>query len=204
MISVIVPVYNAGRYLDECLSSIINQTYKNLEIILVDDGSIDGCGALCDAWKEKDCRVKVAHTENKGVSHARNLGLELSTGQYLSFVDADDWIDEDMYTCMMEVIKDAGVDVCIGGVLKEYTSQTVNDFICEDERCSVFVRQELIKEMFSVKHKKLFSWFLVDKLFSRNVIANNRLDENVSHGEDMLFMWYVLKHVKKAGYVPAF
>ena len=93
LISVIVPVYKAEQYLDRCVQSIVDQTYKNLEIILVDDGSPDNCPAMCDAWAEKDSRVRVIHKENGGVASARNVGLDNAVGQYISFVDSDDWID---------------------------------------------------------------------------------------------------------------
>ena len=93
LISVIVPVYNVAAYLDECVKSIVNQTYSNLEIILVDDGSTDESEALCDAWGDRDSRVLVIHKENGGVSTARNAGLWLAKGSYISFVDGDDYID---------------------------------------------------------------------------------------------------------------
>lgn len=93
LISVIVPVYKVEPYLDRCVQSIVDQTYKNLEIILVDDGSPDNCPAMCDAWAEKDSRVLVIHKENGGVSSARNAGLDMATGDYISFVDADDLLD---------------------------------------------------------------------------------------------------------------
>ena len=97
VISVIVPVYNVEKYLDKCVDSIVNQTYKNLEIILVDDGSPDNCPKMCDAWVEKDSRIKVIHKENGGVSSARNAGLKASCGEYIGFVDSDDFIQPDMF-----------------------------------------------------------------------------------------------------------
>jgi len=93
LISVIVPVYIVEPYLDRCVQSIVNQTYKNLEIILVDDGSPDNSPAMCDAWAEKDSRIRVIHKENGGVSSARNAGLDMATGSYITFVDADDWLE---------------------------------------------------------------------------------------------------------------
>ena len=89
LISVIIPVYKVEKYLDRCLESIVNQTYKNLEIILVDDGSPDNCPAMCDAWIEKDERIRVIHKENSGVSSARNKGIDVATGDYIGFVDSD-------------------------------------------------------------------------------------------------------------------
>lgn len=97
LLSVIIPTYNVEKYLDKCVESIVNQTYKNLEVILVDDGSTDDSGKICDEWTKKDERIKVYHKENGGLSDARNYGIEKSNGIYLSFVDSDDYIDKDMY-----------------------------------------------------------------------------------------------------------
>lgn len=97
LISVIVPIYNVEKYLRVCLDSILGQTYTALELILVDDGSPDGCGAICDQYAAMDARIKVIHKENGGLSDARNAGLEIATGEYISFIDSDDWIDRDLY-----------------------------------------------------------------------------------------------------------
>ena len=97
LVSVIVPIYNVEKYLEKCIESIVNQTYKNLEIILVDDGSPDNCPAICDEWAQKDSRIKVIHKKNGGLSSARNAGLEVSNGEYISFVDSDDWLDENTF-----------------------------------------------------------------------------------------------------------
>ena len=97
LISVIVPVYKVEKYLDRCVESIVGQTYENLEIILVDDGSPDSCGDMCDAWAQRDSRVKVVHKKNGGLSDARNAGVEASTGAWIGFSDSDDYIAPDMY-----------------------------------------------------------------------------------------------------------
>ena len=97
LISVIVPIYKVEDYLDRCVESIVNQTYKNLEIILVDDGSPDNCPQMCDDWAKKDNRIKVVHKKNGGLSDARNAGLNIANGEYISFIDSDDWIDLSTY-----------------------------------------------------------------------------------------------------------
>ena len=96
LISVIIPVYKVEEYLDECVLSVIRQTYANLEIILVDDGSPDNCPRMCDEWATKDSRIKVIHKENGGLSDARNAGLDAAEGQYIAFIDSDDYIKPDM------------------------------------------------------------------------------------------------------------
>ena len=95
-ISVIIPVYKVEEFLDDCVRSVIAQTHTNTEIILVDDGSPDNCPAMCDSWAEKDKRIKVIHKPNGGLSDARNAGLEIATGEYISFIDSDDWILPEM------------------------------------------------------------------------------------------------------------
>ena len=102
-ISVIVPVYKAEAYLDRCIESILAQTYTDFELILVNDGSPDNCGAICDEYAEKDPRVRVIHKENGGVSTARNAGLAAATGEFIAFVDPDDWVEVDMYEKMYNI-----------------------------------------------------------------------------------------------------
>ncbi len=116
LISVIVPVYNVEAYLDRCIASIVGQTYKNLEIILVDDGSSDNCPGMCDAWKEKDSRIKVIHKKNGGVSDARNVGMAIASGELMGFVDSDDYIHSEMYQMLYENMLETHSDISICGV----------------------------------------------------------------------------------------
>ena len=126
LISIIVPVYNVEQYLDDCLISIINQTYKNIEIILIDDGSTDKSGKICDEYAKKDSRIIVIHKENGGVSSARNAGLRIAKGAYIGFVDPDDWIAEDMYEVLYSNAKkyDADVSVCKYKIVKNNSIKT--------------------------------------------------------------------------------
>ena len=119
LISVIVPVYNVEQYLPRCIDSILSQTYSNLEVILVDDGSADGSGNLCDVYARKDGRIKVVHQANAGVSAARNAGLAAATGDYIGFVDSDDWIEPDMYHRLLENALQYGAQVSACGIFNE-------------------------------------------------------------------------------------
>lgn len=110
-ISVIVPVYKVEKYLDACVESIVNQTYKDLEIILVDDGSPDNCPAMCDAWAQKDTRIKVIHKKNGGLSSARNAGIAIAKGEYIGFVDSDDIINPAMYELLYNAIRSTDSDI---------------------------------------------------------------------------------------------
>ncbi len=122
MISVIVPVYNVEPYLRKCLDSILVQTYRDLEILIIDDGSTDGSGAICDEYSEKDERIRVSHTDNHGLSAARNLGLDNATGDWIGFVDSDDWIELDMYEVLLRKAEKTGADVVECGCHADYTT----------------------------------------------------------------------------------
>lgn len=113
-ISIIIPVYKVEAYLHKCLDSILCQTWKNLEIILVDDGSPDQCGAICDNYAKKDSRIRVLHKRNAGVARARNDGLDLATGEYISFIDSDDWIAENTYEQLYQGLKKYHADCSVG------------------------------------------------------------------------------------------
>lgn len=120
LISIIIPIYKVEAYLNECIASVVNQSYKNLEIILVDDGSPDRCPDMCDEWAKKDERIKVIHKANGGLSDARNAGIEVASGEFISFVDSDDWIDSKMYEMMISAIEKENADICSCGIMVSY------------------------------------------------------------------------------------
>ena len=128
-LSVIVPVYKVEAYIIKCVESIINQTYKNLEIILVDDGSPDNCGKICDEYADLDSRIKVIHKKNGGLSDARNHGIKIATGDYITFVDSDDYIESDMYQVLMELSQqnDADISACNMAYVYEKDSKVKRD-----------------------------------------------------------------------------
>ena len=115
LLSVIVPVYNVETYLPRCVDSILQQSYENMEVILVDDGSQDGSGKICDEYAARDSRVKVIHKENGGLSSARNAGLDTAAGEYLTFVDSDDWIEPDAYCPMIALLEENNAALVCGG-----------------------------------------------------------------------------------------
>ena len=122
MISVIIPVYNTEKYLPRCIESVLAQTYRNLDIIIVDDGSPDNSGKICDEYAEKDSRVRVFHKENGGLSSARNFGLEKAcekNSEYIGFVDSDDWIEPEMYEQLLKALQEAGADIAICGYVRD-------------------------------------------------------------------------------------
>lgn len=199
-ISVIVPVYNGEKYLDRCISSIVNQTYKHLEIIIVDDGSIDNSGDICEKWKEKDERIVVIHTSNGGVSRARNIALDLARGEYIAFVDADDWIDVDMYDSMIMAMQKTNADICAGGHVLSISDKTV--MVYENNAAKLLNRDEAIIAMYAGKIRRPLGWELWDKLFRRVLFDNLRFQCNRKVAEDKLLLWQIMKRVNNVYQIP--
>lgn len=134
LISVIVPIYNVEKYLSKCVDSIINQTYKNLEIILVDDGSPDNCPKICDEYAKQDSRIKVIHKENGGLSDARNAGMKVATGEYVSFIDSDDYISDDFIETLYATMKTENSDIVECDIVKFEDGTTP---VIEKENCEI-------------------------------------------------------------------
>lgn len=136
-ISVIVPVYKVEKYLDKCVASILNQTHTDIEVILVDDGSPDNCGVMCDEWASKDTRIHVIHKENGGISSARNRGLDEAKGEFISFIDSDDYVETNMLEVLYKGLIDNDADVSVCGVYNVYDSfmrpqtEGIKEFICD-------------------------------------------------------------------------
>lgn len=128
LISVIVPIYNVEKYLERCVDSIVNQTYKNLELILVDDGSPDNCPQMCDDYAKKDSRIKVIHKKNGGLSDARNAGMAVATGEYISFIDSDDYVSDDFFECLLNVMNKENSDIAECSVVKFYEDNHFDEF----------------------------------------------------------------------------
>ncbi len=164
LISVIVPAYNVKPYLERCINSIINQTYQELEIILVDDGSTDDTGVLCDAIAERDKRIVVLHKENGGLSDARNAGLEVAAGEFISFIDADDYIELDMYEQMIEEMEDETVSLVAVGFIVTNADGKENVLAAEQKR--KMTKEEALMDIF--EGGELFP-SSVNKLFRRDL-----------------------------------
>lgn len=168
-ISIIIPVYKVQEYLPKCIESVLQQTYHNLEIILVDDGSPDNCGKICDAYARKDKRIHVIHKKNEGVAKARNTGIEYATGEYISFIDSDDWIAKNAYQVLYQGIKqydaDCAVGKCINVVDKKGTLRAV-------KKPAQPVRCETPTE--AMKHVLLSGSAIWNRLFKRRVFHTLR------------------------------
>ena len=145
LISVIIPVYNVEKYLTKCIESIIKQTYSNLEIILVNDGSPDNCGKICDEYAKKDNRIKVIHKNNGGQSEARNYGLEIATGKYITFLDSDDYISEDYIEYMYKLIKNNNADISICGV--QIVNKENKKYKTDETEVKIYKTQEAFENL---------------------------------------------------------
>lgn len=197
-ISVIVPVYKVPEeYLRKCIESILNQSLKELEIILVDDGSPDNCGNICDEYAKKDSRINVIHKENEGVSSARNIGISKARGKYISFVDSDDWIENDFYEKIFEYAIDNDVDIAISGFLKEINGKSHE--VLKKEKSQIFTRQEA---QYRLLDRKIYVWGLWDKIYKNKLIKGKVFfDKTLDMGEDLDFVWKILKVSEKIGYI---
>ncbi len=170
LISVIVPVYNVEKYLDQCIESIVNQTYKNLEIILVDDGSPDNCPAICDEWAKKDSRIKVIHKRNGGGGEARNFGLDISQGEFIGMVDSDDYISPFMYEHLYSLINE-DVDISECEILITDNDNAKLDSNISNNTARLYTTSEAMKLHIQ---DALFRQTPPNKLYRNNVLQNVR------------------------------
>ena len=187
LISVIVPVYKVEEYLPKCVDSIVNQTYRNLEIILVDDGSPDNCGALCDRYEQLDERVRVIHQENGGLPAARNAGLDVMQGEYLMFVDSDDWLATDAIEVLYERLQKDGSDMAIGNMVKVFDDRLVRPAYSEWIVDSVITGREALSLMGSDTPLRCNVW---SKLYKRSIFWSLRFP-HLRCGEDLWVLPYV-------------
>lgn len=213
LLSVIVPVYKVEEYLTKCLDSIINQTYKNLEIILVDDGSPDACPQICDEYAKKDKRIKVIHKQNGGVSSARNMGLDVAKGEFITFVDSDDWIDDTMYEKMMKKQAEEDLDLILvryksleNGTITNVREEQLDDFCKENNLkylINIFTKSKKEKNiLFTYDYIMGSIWRMV---FRKSSIGNIRFDSNIKIMEDCVFLFQlILKHKIRSGFVDEY
>ena len=203
-ISIIVPVYNTEKYLPRCIESILNQTYKNIEVILVNDGSTDKSGQICDQYFISDDRITVVHKKNTGVSDSRNQGIRVSNGDYLQFVDSDDYIDEDMTEILLQTIEQTKVDLVICGIksVENITGKCIlNNYPKNEMNISV----EYFKKIYYNLYICSYINSPCNKLYSANIIKYNNIlfDTKFNLGEDLLFNLEVIKKCNKFSILSA-
>lgn len=203
MLSVIVPVYNVEKYLDRCLESVLRQSYTNMEIILVDDGSTDHSGMICDRYAVNDSRIKVIHKKNGGLVSARKAGLKTAGGNYIAYVDSDDWIASDMYKSLIRLMLESGADLATSGCVREYGNYSVVQR--EKMQPGIYEKEKLVKKFL----KKMIS---TELFFNTNVIftawnkiyrkelaerCQNTVDDFINIGEDVALSYACFLNAEK-------
>lgn len=198
MISIIVPVYNVRPYLEQCVRSIIAQTYQDWECILVDDGSTDGSGELCEKLVSEDERLKVIHQKNQGVSVARNHGIEISKGEYICFIDSDDWVEPTYLSHLYEVYTNNDIDIAVSGIVTEG-----NESLRDVPDTFAIIKMGQSNTKIFIDNIKIF-YGPVALLFKACIIHNyNVLFPNtISFGEDTIFTFSYLSHINTIAFIP--
>ncbi len=193
LISVIIPAYNVEKYLRETVISVLNQTYRNLEIIIVDDGSTDNTPRICDEAKEKDSRVKVIRKKNGGSSSARNAGLNIATGDYVGFVDGDDRIHTEMFDSLLKAIKKSGAYISRCGIKKVHFTEDITAYDGKNEDFSVIEYEDALRSVWD-------NGFMCNKLFDTALFNGKhsvRFNENIWYVEDEPVLAECILHSKK-------
>ena len=199
LISIIVPVYNVELYLERCMTSILNQTYKNLEIILVDDGATDASSKMCDEYAKQDDRIKVVHKANGGLSDARNAGLAIATGSYIGYVDSDDWIELDMYERMHKACVENNAQLSVCRYASEYKDKTVlggNDTVVS------LNRDELLEVYISGHNEYIIYNSVWSKLFKKELVDGMRFPKG-RNSEDIMYTTKAFCKLEKAVYIDS-
>ena len=196
LVSVIVPVYKTEAYLGACVDSLLGQSYQRLEILLVDDGSPDRCGEICDEYAARDRRVRVIHQENAGVSAARNAALDRAEGELIGFVDSDDWVEQDWAESLVRALDGRGADIAVCGWLRHEAERTID--------CSAQVGTDFLTadEAFCSALRGGIEGFGCNKLFRAGAIGAHRFREDLGICEDLLFVEEVIAGSSGAVCVP--
>ena len=190
-ISIIVPVYNVEEYIHRCIDSILAQTFTDFELILVNDGSPDQCGKICDEYAENDSRIKVIHKKNGGLSDARNAGLEIAQGEYIGFVDSDDYIEHDMYEKLIEACKEDNSQLAMCGRYKVLGEELKPMFSFKGRK--IWQSREAIEKLLTWDNIDSSAW---DKLFSRNLFEELRFPVG-KYNEDIYIMTQIIHQAGK-------
>ncbi len=195
LVSIIVPVYNCEQYLNRCIDSILDQSYIGIEVLLLDDGSVDNSGEICDEYAKKDKRVRVFHKENTGVSDTRNYGIIEASGEYIQFVDSDDWIEKTMTEDLVNNMKSCDSDMVVCGYVRITKYMHRKDKIWDKQ--GIYSNQDYMKNILNDPTGYYYG-VIWNKLYKSSIIKNNHLHflEKLNLGEDFTFNMQYLRHVK--------
>ena len=208
LISIIVPIYKVEKYLEKCLHTLTNQTYRNLEIVLVDDGSPDKCPKMCDEWAEKDKRIKVIHKQNGGLMAAWMDGVKLSTGKYIQFTDSDDYLEFNAIEKLYNALKENNADMSICGYNVTYENKIIKKNAFRNNLTGVFEGEELelLKTKSVEQVNEFYPLYRWNKLFKASLIKNNLkyCDTRINLGEDCCITLSATLDAKKVVVLPDF
>ncbi|MBQ9229379.1 MAG: glycosyltransferase family 2 protein [Eubacterium sp.] len=191
LVSIIIPCYNVEKYLDRCLNSVVNQTYQNLEIILIDDGSTDNTPVLCDEWTVKDKRIKVIHKANDGLANARNTGIEVCTGDYVMFTDSDDYVEPDTVEFLLSLSLKYNADVSRCGFYYDYDDGRVEAVNNNDEILLLNSDERMI-DLIAGAYMSGVAW---NKLYSRDIIKKHPYSKEDGCSEDLMHNFRVYQDI---------
>ena len=189
LLTIIVPCYNVEKYLDNCISSIVNQTYLNLDILLINDGSTDSTEMICDTWQKKDDRIRVIHKQNEGQAYGRKTGIENSTADFISFVDADDWIDANMYTEMMTALLSTGSDIAQCGVCMVYEEDGRKVHLDNEVKTGAFEIIERTKGVLLILENDRWHSWMWNKIFKRHLFDGIKFLKGNGYAEDFISLY---------------
>lgn len=196
LLSIVVPTYNVDKYLTRCLDSLLNQTYNNIEVIVVDDGSTDSSGVIAERYKKIDGRVKVIHKENGGLSDARNVGIKASKGKYIAFVDSDDFIEPDIYEKSMLKIKNANADILVFEIIKNYSSGIIKKFKLDKEE-----KIDKVEAIIQLNSFKNIDFSACNKIYKKELFNNIEFPLN-KKCEDVYTMYKIFNNAKYIYLLP--
>lgn len=188
MISIVVPVYNTEKYLSQCVDSLINQSIDNIEIILVNDGSTDSSGKICDDYMKQDNRIKVIHKANGGLSSARNAGLKIASGSYVGFVDSDDLVDREMFAELITLVNTYNTDIAVGNIRKFNEDGIIDNYYKGNKKIIKFNTKEALSEL---PVNNIITFSACNKIFSRTLFETIRFREGIIF-EDMDVMYKLI------------
>ena len=200
VLTITMPVYNVEKYLKRGIESVLNQRYTNIELIIVDDGSTDDSGKICDYYAGVDNRIKVIHQKNQGLVTAREVALENASGDYIGFVDPDDWVEEDFFEKIIEEMERTESSIGVGGYVLEYEDGNIQNRF-KNKKNIMLSRDEGLKKLFDFE---IYQWELWDKVYKKDIINNIFVDRKITCGEDLLRVYPAFCRAKKICVIPLY
>lgn len=197
-LTIILPVYNLEMHISKCIESVLKQTFKKIELLIINDGSTDNSGIICEEYRKIDNRIRVFHQYNKGVSSARNKGLKYASGDYITFIDGDDWIEEDLYEKMIYNLESNAADICIGGLLRNFDSGKEVPFSNIQDKVSM----NNLVAIENMLEEKMFAGFIWDKIYKKELFNNIKFNEDIKLCEDVLINFTLFSRAKKIFFIP--